>query len=153
MAAYLGLEHSATGQVGEKHMAASPSPVIWLHFQECTCCSESFIRSSSHPHRGGYVARPDILDYTVKHWWLHPGSQGRRSHDEYHDEICRYKYILCVKEAVPTAADGVYCMIGGKHPCRYWRLPEQSHHCLGQLPCNGCVQAAKPKSYFSNTDT
>ena len=23
-------------------------PVLWYHFQECTCCSESFIRSS-HP--------------------------------------------------------------------------------------------------------
>ena len=23
-------------------------PIVWFHFQECTCCSESFIRSS-HP--------------------------------------------------------------------------------------------------------
>ena len=36
----------AIGQV-QKAMETKPRlPVIWLHFQECTCCSESFIRSS-----------------------------------------------------------------------------------------------------------
>ena len=46
--AYMGIESSALGQVA-KALATTPRlPVIWEHFQECTCCSESFIRSD-HP--------------------------------------------------------------------------------------------------------
>ena len=48
MAALLGLESSAIGQVAKALETKSRIPVIWLHGQECTCCSESFIRSS-HP--------------------------------------------------------------------------------------------------------
>jgi len=48
MAAYLGLESSGAAQISKALMATPRVPVIWLHFQECTCCSESFIRSS-HP--------------------------------------------------------------------------------------------------------
>ncbi|MFX7621013.1 hypothetical protein ABTJ52_21830, partial [Acinetobacter baumannii] len=46
MTAFLGLEKSAIGQVAKALETKSRIPVIWLHFQECTCCSESFIRSS-----------------------------------------------------------------------------------------------------------
>jgi hydrogenase small subunit len=38
-------------------------PVVWLHFQECTCCSESFIRSS-HPIVADIVLDTISLDYT-----------------------------------------------------------------------------------------
>ncbi len=48
MAAYLGLEASGTAQIAKTLSKTSRVPVIWLHFQECTCCSESFIRTS-HP--------------------------------------------------------------------------------------------------------
>ena len=48
MAAAAGIHQSALGAV-VKAMDAKPRlPVVWFHFQECTCCSESFIRSS-HP--------------------------------------------------------------------------------------------------------
>ena len=48
LAAAAGIEASGVGQV-VKAMETKPRlPVVWFHFQECTCCSESFIRSS-HP--------------------------------------------------------------------------------------------------------
>ena len=37
-------------------------PVIWLHGLECTCCSESFIRSS-HPIAQDIVLNMISLDY------------------------------------------------------------------------------------------
>ncbi len=37
MAAYLGLEASGAAQISEALMNTSRVPVIWLHFQECTC--------------------------------------------------------------------------------------------------------------------
>ena len=48
IAAYMGLETSMIGQVAKSLETAKRLPVIWEHFQECTCCSESFIRSD-HP--------------------------------------------------------------------------------------------------------
>ena len=48
IAAYMGLENSMVGQVAKSLETTYRVPVIWEHFQECTCCSESFIRSD-HP--------------------------------------------------------------------------------------------------------
>ena len=38
-------------------------PVLWFHFQECTCCSESFLRSS-HPLVGQILLEMISLDYS-----------------------------------------------------------------------------------------
>ena len=43
-----GIEQSAMGKVVEAFEKVERPPIVWLHFQECTCCSESFIRAS-HP--------------------------------------------------------------------------------------------------------
>ena len=48
MAAFLGLEASGVAQIVKALETKPRLPVIWFHFQECTCCSESFIRAS-HP--------------------------------------------------------------------------------------------------------
>ena len=47
-AAAMGLEASMVPQVVAAMETKPRIPVIWLHGLECTCCSESFIRSS-HP--------------------------------------------------------------------------------------------------------
>ena len=41
-----GLERSGYAQVVDAFEKKARPPIVWLHFQECTCCSESFIRSS-----------------------------------------------------------------------------------------------------------
>ena len=48
LCAAAGIEASAVGQVVHALETKPRIPVVWVHFQECTCCSESFIRSS-HP--------------------------------------------------------------------------------------------------------
>ena len=56
MTAMLGLPTSAIAQVTKALETKPRMPVLWFHFQECTCCSESFIRSS-HPGSGGHHPR------------------------------------------------------------------------------------------------
>ena len=63
MTAYMGLQSTAIGQVAKAMEATPRLPVIWLHFQECTCCSESFIRSS-HPIVADLLLDQISLDYT-----------------------------------------------------------------------------------------
>jgi hydrogenase small subunit len=63
IAAYMGLQSSGVAQVAEALKTKPRIPVIWLHFQECTCCSESFIRSS-HPIVADIILDKLSLDYT-----------------------------------------------------------------------------------------
>ena len=63
MAAYMGIENSMVGQVVKSLETTPRLPVIWLHFQECTCCSESFIRSD-HPIVADIILDKISLDYT-----------------------------------------------------------------------------------------
>jgi len=47
-AAVAGISKANLGAVAQAFEKKQRPPVVWLHFQECTCCSESFIRAS-HP--------------------------------------------------------------------------------------------------------
>lgn len=144
MGAYLGLESTALGQV-VKAMETKPRlPVIWLHFQECTCCSESFIRSS-HPIVADVLLDQISLDYTETLM----AASGHQAEEAMKNTMTKYKgeYILCVEGSVPTAADGVYCMIGGKTSMQILEEAAAGAKAViawGSCACNGCVQAAKP---------
>jgi hydrogenase small subunit len=61
-AAALGLEASMVPKVMAAMETKPRIPVIWLHGLECTCCSESFIRSS-HPIAQAVVLNMISLDY------------------------------------------------------------------------------------------
>ena len=111
IAAYMGLSQSGIAQVTEAMKTKPRLPVIWLHFQECTCCSESFIRSS-HPIVADVLLDQISLDYSETLM----AASGVQAEEAMQQTMKKYKgeYILCVEGSVPTAADGVYCMIGGK---------------------------------------
>ena len=144
MAAYMGLQSSGAAQVAEALKSTPRIPVIWLHFQECTCCSESFIRSS-HPIVADIILDKLSLDYTET-LMAAAGHQAeaamQKTMKDYHGE-----YVLCVEGSVPAGADGVYCMIGGKssmdilHECAEGA---KAIICWGSCASNGCVQSAKP---------
>jgi hydrogenase small subunit len=63
MGAMLGVEASGVAQIVKALETKRRLPVVWLHFQECTCCSESFIRSS-HPIVADILLDKVSLDYT-----------------------------------------------------------------------------------------
>jgi hydrogenase small subunit len=144
MSAYLGLNNASMGQV-VKAMSVKPRlPVIWLHFQECTCCSESFIRSS-HPIVADVLLDQISLDYTETLM----AASGFQAEEAMRNTMTKYKgeYILCVEGSVPTAADGVYCMIGGKTSMQILEEAAEGAKAIiawGSCASNGCVQAARP---------
>ncbi len=119
-------------------------PVVWMHFQECTCCSESFIRSS-HPIVADVVLDKISLDYTE----TLQAASGFQAEKSLEDTIHKYKgeYIVLIEGSVPTKDGGVYCTIGGKTALQ--RLKEVTEHAAaviawGSCASFGCVQAAKP---------
>jgi len=63
MTAMLGLPATAIPEITKALESKPRLPVIWFHFQECTCCSESFIRSS-HPAVADIILDKISLDYT-----------------------------------------------------------------------------------------
>lgn len=144
MAAYLGLENAAIGQVVQAMTVKPRLPVIWLHFQECTCCSESFIRSS-HPIVADVLLDQISLDYSETLM----AASGHQAEEAMRNTMTKHKgeYILCVEGSVPTAADGVYCMIGGKTSMQILEEAAEGAKAIiawGSCASNGCVQAAKP---------
>jgi hydrogenase small subunit len=144
MAAYLGLESSGIAQVAKALETSTRLPVIWLHFQECTCCSESFIRSS-HPMVADLLLDQISLDYTETLM----AASGFQAEEAMKNTMNKYKgeYILCVEGSVPTEADGVYCMIGGKTSMQILEEAAAGAKAIiawGSCASNGCVQSAKP---------
>lgn len=144
MAAFIGLEQSAIGEIAKAMETKPRLPVIWLHFQECTCCSESFIRSS-HPIVADILLDKISLDYTETLM----AASGFQAEKSLKDTMAKYKgqYILCVEGSVPMGADGVYCMIGGKTSLQILEEAAEGAAAIiawGSCASNGCVQSAKP---------
>lgn len=144
MTAFIGLENTAIGQVAKALETKPRVPVIWLHFQECTCCSESFIRSS-HPIVADILLDKISLDYTETLM----AASGFQAEEAMQNTMKKYKgeYILCVEGSVPTKADGVYCMIGGKTSMQILEEAAENAKAIiawGSCASNGCVQSAKP---------
>ena len=59
IAAAAGIESTMLPKVVEALDKKPRLPVVWFHFQECTCCSESFIRSS-HPIVSDIILDKDL---------------------------------------------------------------------------------------------
>src|SRR5260370_15842175 len=89
---------------------ARPS-VIWLHFQECTGCTESLLRTS-HPGLAEVLFDLISLDY---HETL-MAAAGHQAEEALEAAIKKNagKYILVVEGAVPTKENGIYMQIANK---------------------------------------
>jgi hydrogenase small subunit len=144
MAAFIGVENSAIGQVVHALETKKRPPVLWMHFQECTCCSESFIRSS-HPMVADILLDNISLNYTE----TLQAASGHMAEKSLHDTMKESwgEYILLIEGSVPTGADGVYCCIGGKSSLDILHEVAEGAKAIiawGSCASNGCVQSAKP---------
>lgn len=144
LAAAAGIEASAIGQVVQAMEKKPRLPVVWMHFQECTCCSESFIRSS-HPVISDIVLDKISLDYSETLM----AAAGHQAEKSLQDTIKKYKgeYLMCVEGSIPTGDDGVYCCIGGKSAIDIVKEVAADAKAIiawGNCATHGCVQAAKP---------
>ncbi|MBA4154740.1 hydrogenase small subunit [Flavobacterium sp.] len=142
--AYMGVQSSAIGQIAKALEKTPRLPVIWEHFQECTCCSESFIRSD-HPIVADIILDKISLDYTLTLM----AASGHQAEAAKKATMEKYKgeYILCVEGSVPLGDDGNYCCIGGRSAIDILKESAAGAKAIiawGSCATTGCVQAAKP---------
>jgi hydrogenase small subunit len=143
-AASLGLGAGGAAKIAHALETKERVPVVWLHGLECTCCTESFIRSS-HPLATDIVLSLLSLDYddTIM------AAAGHQAEAALEDTITKYKgkYILAVEGNPPLADDGVYCIPGGRpfvEKVRHVAKDAMAVIAWGSCASWGCVQAAKP---------
>jgi len=139
-----GIESSAFSSVVQAFESKARPPVVWLHFQECTCCSESFIRSS-HPIVADVLLDSLSLDYTE----TLQAAAGHQAEKCLQDTIknAAGKYILLVEGSVPTNDGGVYCTIAGRTAEDILQEAAKDAAAViawGSCASNGCIQAARP---------
>ncbi|PMB78329.1 MAG: Ni/Fe hydrogenase [Thermodesulfobacterium geofontis] len=142
--ATMGLPYSMVEKV-EAAMKKGPKPtVIWLHFMECTGCTEALLRAS-HPPIGKLLLDIINLEY---HETLMPAA-GKQAEEVLHQTMEKYKgkYICIVEGAVSTKDGGIYCKIAGKPAIQI--LKEVTKDAMltiayGTCATFGGVQAASP---------
>jgi len=86
-------------------------PVIWLHFQDCTGCTETLLRTS-HPDLGDLILNIISLEY---HETLMAGS-GKQAEEALAEAVNRYsgKYVCVVEGSIPTKDQGIYMKLAGR---------------------------------------
>ncbi len=143
-AAAMGLEPAFVPKIVHALQTKPRIPVLWLHGQECTCCTESFIRSG-HPLAKDVILSMISLDYDLT-IMAAAGHQAQAIFDEI---ISKHKgnYILACEGTPPLGQDGMSCIVAGRpyleelqHVARYSKFIIA----WGSCASNGCVQAAKP---------
>lgn len=106
----MGLPVSLHVRVARAALHSDRPSVIWLHFQECTGCSEALL-CSSHPTVSSLIFDMISLDY---HETLMAGSAAQAEQALYGALSKRGSYILVVEGSIPIKDDGIYCKTGGK---------------------------------------
>ena len=145
LTATMGLTSSFVPKVAE--VFAQPKqrpPVIWLHFGECTGCSESLLRTM-YPWIDELVLDVLSLEY---HETIMAAS-GQQAEENLHTAVKKYegKFVCVVEGAVATKFDGAYGRVAGKTFLEIAKevCPKAAAViCYGTCSSFGGVQAAKP---------
>lgn len=111
LTAVLGLPPTMLNSVVKAAETKEVPVVVWLHGQECTGCSESFIRSNA-PFTSDVILNLIDLEYddTLS------AAAGEALEHHLADVIKKYhgKYVLAVEGGDAIGNDGTYCMVGGR---------------------------------------
>jgi hydrogenase small subunit len=142
MTAAMGLKSTAVAQVVKALESKPRLPIIWLHLQECTCCSESFIRIS-HPIVATLLFDHVSLDYTET--LMAPS--GKQAEQSMEDTMKKYagEYILMIEGSVPLK-DEAFCCIGGRSAHQIVTEAARGAKAViawGNCAASGCVPAAR----------
>jgi len=140
----LGLGSAAAPRIAHALETKPRTPVIWLHGLECTCCSESFIRSA-HPLTKDVVLSMLSLDYDDTLM----AAAGHQAEAIIEEVKKKYKgnYILAVEGNPPLNEDGMFCIHGGRPFIEVLKETAADAKAIiswGACASYGCVQAAKP---------
>lgn len=92
--------------------AARP-PVIWLHFQECTGCTESLLRAT-HPTVEALILDFISLDYSETLL----AAAGHQAEQALADSLANNggRFILVVEGSIPQRDHGIYCKVARRTP-------------------------------------
>lgn len=109
MALTLAMPKAVQAEIAKALQASKRTPVIWLEFQDCAGCSESFLRAS-RPSTAEVVLETLSVDYheTIM------AAAGRQAEEAKENTIQEGGYLLVVEGSIPIGDDGVYCCIGGR---------------------------------------
>lgn len=111
LCAAMGLPSTALGAVVNAMTQPKKPSVIWLHFQECTGCTESMLRAE-HPTLEKLILEMIELSYHET-LFAAAGHQIEEARLAAMKEN-KGKYILVVEGAIPVKDGGIYCKVGGK---------------------------------------
>jgi [NiFe] hydrogenase small subunit len=107
----IGLGPAAGSQVAAALGSANRPPVLWLHFSECTGCTEAALRTVT-PNFDDLLFDAISLDY---HETLMAGA-GASAHESLSAAASKYngQFICVVEGAIPTAQNGIFGTINGR---------------------------------------
>ncbi|MCG6893490.1 MAG: hydrogenase small subunit [Desulfobacteraceae bacterium] len=145
LTATMGLSSSFVPKVAEVFAApAQRPPVVWLHFAECTGCSESLLRSQ-YPYVDDLVLEVLSVEYheTIM------AAAGHQAEENLKAAVKKYdgKFICVVEGAIATKFDGGYGKIGGR---TFLEIAQEvcpkaaAVICYGSCSAWGNIQAAEP---------
>lgn len=108
--AALGLDATLIPKVARALTGPRP-PIVWLHFAECTGCTESFLRSSNP-----FVADMLLGTLSVEYHETIMAASGEAATARLKNALTQYagQFICICEGAIPTAENGIYGMIGNK---------------------------------------
>jgi len=145
LTATMGLSSSFVPKVAEVFAAPKQRPpVIWLHFAECTGCSESVLRSI-YP----YIDRIVLEILSIEYHETIFAAAGHQMEDNLQAAVKKYngKYICVVEGAIATKYDGAYGKVAGRTFLEIAKdvCPKAAAVvCIGSCSSFGGVQAAAP---------
>ncbi len=144
IAATMGLSSAAGIRMAEAATSPDRPPVIWLHGQECTGCTESLLRSY-HPTIEALLLDVISLDY---HDTLCVGA-GKQALDYKHAMMEKHKgkYVLVTEGGTPMKDGGIYCKVGGKTQAELVREAAEGAAAviaIGSCASWGGIQSADP---------
>lgn len=101
----------SVAQIAAKIGKARRPSVIWLHFQDCTGCTETLLRTSA-PDAAHLILDIISLDYHET-LMAASGKQAEAALRKAMDDNAG-KYILVVEGSIPTRDNGIYMELGGR---------------------------------------
>ena len=143
MGAMLGLQSTGISQVVDALQTKPRKPVLWYHFQECTCCSESFLRAS-HPLVGQILLEMISLDYSDT-LMAAAGEQAEAVRNQAMKDFYGH-YIMIVEGSIPVGSPG-YCTIAGRDAKSVFEEGANGAEAIiawGNCASSGCIQHAYP---------
>lgn len=126
---------------------AARQPVVWLHFAECTGCTESLLRSDN-PGIADLILQFLSLEYhdTVM------APSGVAAEKSLTDAVARYKgkYICICEGSIPTAMGGNYLRLGPKAVTGLERAREVTKDAAAVISVGHCASYGGPQASYPN---